>query len=172
MIDLSGLRLGVGEQRRETIEVDLEPLEFGGLEYRARTTPLPVELTITRLRNAWVFEESLDAELEGSCHRCLGPAELDVAVGTREYHSEAADRTEDEICEYLTGDEFDAERMAADAIVTAMPFQILCRDDCAGLCPTCGQDLNVAPCECPPAERENPFAKLRELFPEEQEPPV
>ena len=49
--------------------------------------------------------------------------------------------------EYLTDDRLDLSAWARDAIALALPDQILCRDDCAGLCPECGKDLNAEPHE-------------------------
>jgi DUF177 domain-containing protein len=50
------------------------------------------------------------------------------------------------------------------ALVLALPMKPLHSEDCAGLCPRCGKDLNDGPCGCPPEESDNRFAALRSLF--------
>jgi uncharacterized protein len=53
--------------------------------------------------------------------------------------------------------------MARDALVDLLPARILCRQDCAGLCPTCGVDLNAGPCSCPPAATDSRWAALQQI---------
>jgi uncharacterized protein len=55
------------------------------------------------------------------------------------------------------------------ALVLALPMKPLHSEDCAGLCPHCGKDLNEGPCDCPPEEGDDRFAALRDLFPSDGE---
>jgi len=96
--------------------------------------------------------------------RCLADAELQTEVDAREVSQEG---TEDEELRspYVADDELDLGRWAHDAAVLAIPTQFLCRPDCAGLCPVCGESLNDAD----PAEHEHSsspdprWAKLSQL---------
>jgi uncharacterized protein len=63
---------------------------------------------------------------------------------------------------YVTDEELDVAAWARDALALALPAQILCRPDCAGLCPKCGRNLNDEPHEHEP-EPDPRWAKLREL---------
>ena len=96
------------------------------------------------------------AHAQASCDRCLEPEDADAYEDG--FELVGPDRTVD-----LSGPIW-------DAMVMDTPFVILCRPDCAGLCPTCGANLNEGPCGCAErAERErlegddNPFAVLRGL---------
>jgi uncharacterized protein len=144
--DLRTLRVRSGEQARERVEIELEPLVLGGQSYEPRPNPAPAELTVTRASSGTVLELVLDVALAGPCFRCLQDAELALELRLREY---AATRPEsdDERTEYLTDDRLDLSAWARDAIALALPDQILCRADCAGLCPVCGKDLNTEPHE-------------------------
>ncbi len=75
--------------------------------------------------------------------RCLDPAGADLEVEAREVDQHD---TEDEELRspYVVDDELDLGRWAHDAALLALPTQILCRPDCAGLCPICGESLNDA----------------------------
>ena len=75
--------------------------------------------------------------------RCLEPAALDLEVEAREIDQS---RTEDEELRspYVVDDELDIGRWAHDATMLALPTRLLCRPDCAGLCPVCGESLNDA----------------------------
>jgi uncharacterized protein len=54
-------------------------------------------------------------------------------------------------------------------LLLVVPIKPLCRPDCAGLCPTCGENLNVRKCTCPPAEIESPFKVLADLLEEDKD---
>jgi uncharacterized protein len=146
--DLRSIRLAPGEQHRETLDVTLAPFTIGGEPYAASPDVVPADLSVTRLRNGWVFDEAFHADVVGACHRCLEPALVPLDVDVREFHSLEPDRgaEEDMTSEYLVDQILDTDRMATDAVVLAMPLVVVCRPDCAGLCPICGADLNQGAC--------------------------
>jgi uncharacterized protein len=144
--DLRALRIRSGDQARERVEIELEPLVLGGQEYEAQPNPAPAELTVTRASSGTVLELALDVSLEGPCFRCLQDAELALELRLREYEATKAE-SDDERTEYLDDDQVDLSAWAHDAIALALPDKILCRPDCAGLCPVCGKDLNAEPHE-------------------------
>jgi uncharacterized protein len=146
-IDLRRLRLRSGEMRRERVETDLEPFLLGGQRYEVHPETIPVDVEITQASGAAVFELRLEAKLVGPCMRCLGYAELGVKARARELHDPAAPPGDDLRSDYVVDDELHVGTWARDAIALALPEQILCRADCAGLCPVCGKDLNVEPHE-------------------------
>ena len=75
--------------------------------------------------------------------RCLEPAALETAVDVREV--DQSDTEEEELhSPYVVQGDLDVGRWTHDAAVLALPTRILCRPDCAGLCPVCGESLNDA----------------------------
>jgi uncharacterized protein len=93
---------------------------------------------------------TVSAPWEGSCRRCLAPARGTVRVAVRELFTRGGDPEE---TYPLADDRVDLEPLVHDAVLLELPVAPLCRDDCAGLCPTCGAELDVAPCGCePPAD--------------------
>ena len=142
--DLRTLRIRSGDQARERVEIELEPLVLGGQTYDATPNPAPAQLTVTRASSGTVLELTLDVTLEGPCFRCLQDAELPLSLDLREYQA-AKPEGDEEQTEYLEDDRLDLSAWAHDAIALALPDKILCRDDCAGLCPVCGKDLNAEP---------------------------
>ena len=96
---------------------------------------------------------------------------MPVAIDAREYqadHPEVGAESE-EVCDYLQGDELDVGAWAGDAIVLSMPHKILCREDCQGLCPSCGTNLNTGTCQCPPPEADNRWSALQQLVEDDTE---
>jgi uncharacterized protein len=142
--NLRTLRLRSGEQFAGETEVGLEPLELGGQRYLPVPATVPAALMISRASTGTVFDLSFDARLHGPCYRCLADAVLDIPISAREYEATNPD-TEELRTPYLVDDKLDLTAWARDAVALALPEQILCRADCAGLCPVCGKDLNAEP---------------------------
>jgi DUF177 domain-containing protein len=160
--DLRTLRVRSGDQARERVEIELEPLVLAGQTYELRPNPAPADLSVTRASSGTVLELVIDVTLEGPCFRCLVAAQLPLSLRLREY--QAANPESDEMrTEYLDDDRLDLSAWAHDAIALALPDKILCRPDCAGLCPVCGTDLNAEPHEHAEETMDPRWAKLSEL---------
>jgi uncharacterized protein len=144
--DLRTLRIRSGEQARERVEIELEPLLLAGQSYEPQPNPVAAELRVTRASSGTVLELSFGVTLAGPCFRCLSDAELPLSLRLREYQATKPEGDDDRT-EYLVDERLDLSGWARDAIALALPDQILCRDDCAGLCPECGKDLNDEPHE-------------------------
>jgi DUF177 domain-containing protein len=160
--DLRTLRIRSGDQARERVEIELEPLVLGGQSYEPRPNPAPAELAVTRASSGTVLELALDVALQGPCFRCLQDAELALQLRLREYEATRPE-SDDERTEYLEDDRLDLSAWARDAIALALPDQILCRSDCAGLCPVCGKDLNLEPHEHAEERLDPRWAALNQL---------
>jgi uncharacterized protein len=160
--DLRTLRIRSGDQGHERVEIELEPLLLGGQSYEARPNPVAADLAVTRASSGTVLELAFDAVLDGPCFRCLTDAELPVSLRLREYEATKPE-SDDERTEYLVDDRLDLSAWAHDAIALALPDKILCRPDCAGLCPVCGKDLNEEPHEHVEERTDPRWAKLSEL---------
>jgi uncharacterized protein len=139
------LRLRPGEEHREVVPVTLEPLVFGGQTYTATPSEIPAEVVVQRATTGDLFRLGFTTTLEGPCMRCLADAAVPIEVDAQEYEASDPGGDEELRSEYLSDGEFDVAAWARDQVAFAVPDQILCRPDCAGLCPVCGKDLNVEP---------------------------
>jgi uncharacterized protein len=160
--DLRKLRLRSGDQTREHVEIELDPLVLGGQSYEPRPNPAPAELAVTRASSGTVLELALDVTLDSPCFRCLQDAELALQLRLREYEATKPE-SDDERTEYLEDERIDLSAWAHDAIALALPDKILCRPDCAGLCAVCGKDLNAEPHEHVEERIDPRWEKLSEL---------
>ena len=161
--DLAGLRLSAGEGRRLALDVRLEPVVLGSELYRAEPARVPVELDVSRmLGDGYALRMGFTAALGGPCMRCLSEAAPIVEVEAREVDRRGGG--EELESPYVKGEVLDLSAWARDAFLLAAPAKILCRPDCAGLCPECAVNLNEAGPghhhERPPDAR---WAKLSEL---------
>jgi uncharacterized protein len=163
-IDLDRLALSAGEGRRLDVEVDPGELELGGNAYAFAAGPVEGRVDISRTAAGHALRLRFGGELGGPCMRCLDAASVEVAVDVREV-DQPASRDEELTSPYVDEGVLDVAAWARDALTLALPQQLLCRPDCAGLCPVCGESLNTTD----PAAHEHPrdpdprWAKLREL---------
>ena len=106
---------------------------------------MPAELVVTKASTGSVFELRFNTRLHGPCFRCLDDAVLDLPIDAREYQATAPGESEDLSTPYVVDDKLDLAAWSRDAVALALPDKILCRPNCAGLCPVCGKNLNDDP---------------------------
>jgi uncharacterized protein len=163
IFDLGRLRLSSGEGRRLTLGVRLGDFDFGGERYAAEPALVDASLDVSRMTGGgYALRLRFDAGLTGPCMRCLEDAAPVTSVDVREVHQPGGG--EELTSPYVHDEELDLGAWAHDAYALALPVQVLCTPECAGLCPECGENLNTAGPEhhhdSPPDPR---WAKLREL---------
>lgn len=160
---LRKLRLRPGEEHRDEVEIQLEPFEFGGERYLPVPGTAAAELTISRASGGDVFRLRFRTRLHGPCMRCLEDAVADVDVDGREYHTAERGADEQLTSSYVVDDRIELSQWARDAIALELPEQILCRPDCAGLCPICGRNLTRDPHGHEDESRDPRWAVLEQL---------
>jgi len=146
-LDLRSIRIRSGEQWSDTREVDLQPFELGGQRYVAAPEHPEADVTISRTTSGFLFELALEARLFGPCFRCLAETGVTSRIRGREYQASSQAESDELETPYVVDDRLDLSAWARDAVALALPDKILCRADCAGLCPVCGRDLNLEPHE-------------------------
>ncbi len=162
-LDLGSLHLSAGEGRRLELAVEIEPLTFGGERYEVEPARPAVRLDVSRMvGNGYALRLRLQAAVTGPCMRCLARAAPTVEVDAREVDRPGGG--EELESPYMHDETLDLKGWARDAFALGVPTQVLCREECAGLCPVCAADLN----EAGPEHRHEPepdqrWAKLREL---------
>ena len=160
---LRQLRLRPGETFRDEQDVQLDPIVLGGQRYLPVPGTVKAELTVTKTTNGTVFELRFGTRLHGPCYRCLTDAVVDESISVREYQAASPEGDDELRTPHIRDDVLDLSAWGHDALVLALPDKILCRSDCAGLCPVCGRDLNVEPHEHADEEPDPRWAALAEL---------
>jgi uncharacterized protein len=108
-------------------------------------SPLELDLRLESVMEGVYVTGKVHGRAAGQCGRCLTEMELDVDVDLQELYAYPGKRPEgeddeDDLLE-LEGDLLDLEPALRNAVVPALPFQPVCRDDCPGLCSECGARL-------------------------------
>jgi uncharacterized protein len=161
IFDLGRLSLSPGEARRLDLETTLGVFKFGAETYRAEPREVPVRLDVTRMASGWSLRLRFTGAIAGACMRCLEPALQSVDVDAREVDQPGGG--EELSSPYVADEELDLRAWAHDAFALALPGQITCREECAGLCPRCGENLNEHPDHAHEPEVDPRWAKLAEL---------
>jgi uncharacterized protein len=161
--NLRSVKLRSGEQYRDEIELQLDPFELSGERYLPVPEKVPSELAITKASTGAVFELRFTARLHGPCFRCLEDTVLDLQIDAREYQATSPGEAEELRTPYVVDDKLDLAAWSRDAIALALPDKILCRPDCAGLCPVCGKNLNDEPHTHEDEPVDSRWAALEEL---------
>jgi uncharacterized protein len=161
--DLGGLRLSAGEGRRLELNVDIGPFTLGGERYAIEPALVPIRLDVSRMTgDGYALRLRFDARVDGPCMRCLEPASPVFTVDAREISQPG--EGEELSSPYVEGGVVDLHAWARDALALVLPATLLCRPDCAGLCPVCGADLNAAGDDHHHERAPDPrWAKLSEL---------
>jgi uncharacterized protein len=142
ILDLGRLGLASGEGRHLDASVGLGELTLGGQSYAARPPDVAVRVDVARMAGGYSLRLRYSIRLDGPCMRCLEDAGRPVEIDVREVDQPGGG---DELSSpYVDGDELDLRSWARDALALELPTQILCSEDCRGICAVCGENLNTA----------------------------
>ena len=116
-----------------------------------------IDVEVEAVSGGVMVSGTIEADWLGECRRCLGPATGHLTTAVRELYEPGSDGEE---TYPLEGDRLDLAPLARDAVLLELPQAALCGEQCRGLCPTCGADLNQGDCGCPPAGGDPRWAAL------------
>lgn len=134
--------------------------------------PVHVAFDIHKDHARFRLEGTVRTELELPCSRCLEPFRMPVdAAFDLRYHpaSEMTAGEEREVDDddletsYYRDDQIDVNELLREQFYLALPMKPLCREDCKGLCPHCGTNLNTGACDCTSGWEDPRLAALNAL---------
>jgi len=114
----------------------------------------------------------LATRLELLCARCLEPVAQDVTrkfdllyrpLGTDAGNEELSVTVAEAEVGYYQGDGLLLEDAIREQVLLAVPLKVVCREDCKGLCPTCGKNRNTEPCSCAPPLGDPRWSALKDI---------
>ncbi len=145
-------------------ELDLSQLDFYGS--RPISHPVLVEGSVTNHAGALVLEGTARSMLELTCDRCGKHLTREKIVPLDSLVAQNLENEENDEILLLDGTQLDLDEVATTAFVLAMDTKNLCSNDCKGLCPRCGANLNDGPCGCRP-ETDPRWEALSQLLDEQ-----
>jgi uncharacterized protein len=169
------------------VRIELASLEFGKGTFAHRYAEGEFVLEEARLRLSQPPTVSGDlrqadrrvhikgrvvAAVEVECDRCLTWIDLPVDsnfkleyVTREDYLAQQADELTEEDLDLTVfdGEVIDVDQLVTEEILLSVPDHTVCKDDCKGICPSCGADRNTVDCGCKAAEIDPRWAGLKEL---------
>ncbi|MDO7905878.1 DUF177 domain-containing protein [Paenibacillus sp. JX-17] len=130
-------------------------------------SPLVADLSaISHTEGVIDVQGSLKAELDMLCSRCLKPMHEHLNIEFQEQFKQSANSDEDQEDDAILveGESFDLAPYCEESFLMHVPFVPLCDEDCKGLCPTCGHDLNEGDCGCDNQVIDPRLAGLKDFF--------
>ncbi|MBD8989858.1 MAG: DUF177 domain-containing protein [Clostridiales bacterium] len=146
-----------------SVSVDLSDLCYG-VSYPV-SEPVLAQGTVRNTAGVLMMEGQVRTTIHGICDRCAGSFDrevtfpIDVVLVTELANEE----NEDEWVFPLEGDSADLDDIVRTVFVLNLDSKLLCKEDCKGLCPKCGKNLNDGPCNCQ-KELDPRFAALKQLL--------
>jgi uncharacterized protein len=157
-----------------TIDLGTEYRQIGPLQATGRAELIEENRGHKNILDDIRIVAKLETEVEVACARCLEPVQVPV---TREfellYRPQGADKSKEDAAvskgeteiSYYEGEGLLLEDVVREQVLLAVPYRALCQENCKGLCPTCGSNLNSGKCPCKevqPDPRWNALGNLRE----------
>lgn len=138
---------------------EMTDLAFRNVEEREFSieTPVLFELTVMKQDDSFRIAGPIKGAVNLACSRCLEEFSclidtyLDIKLAQKGLMSQVAEtelRPDDLDIYYLDGDEVDLDPFVFDEVLLSIPFHPLCKEDCKGLCQSCGKNRNIEPCSC------------------------
>lgn len=160
------------------IEED-KPVSYWGQLYNF-LTPIDVSVKVYRAEGNLYTDISVSGKVGAPCSRCLEPAEtdfsgelkylfslsIDAENRTKDENEGSSDGDEDVILLDSWEDEVELSPQIWEVVLTSLPAVILCKEDCKGLCPECGANLNLESCSCKKATGDARFEVLKQFIEE------
>lgn len=172
IIDLSNLRQNPGRTQTVSLKSDVLAGLSEGLSLKDEVS---LDATLTGGERRVELEGHVHCTIETVCDRCLKPMsytlDFDVHETLMSEHdvdvlaSHDSDREKLESENWIYNDvHLDLNYLVLNAIIAQLPLRHLCQDDCKGLCPQCGANLNDGPCGCENKEIDSRWAALAQLM--------
>ncbi len=167
LVNLSDVLTSEGKQL--SMDISLEMTEFvSGRESFEVVEKSPVHLQLTNIEKEKArIEGSVTLTFRTVCDRCLTEVptrmelQFDRVVASPEV-SEEDDKLDD--LSFMEGYQLNVETFVYNEIIGNWPAKILCKEDCKGLCPVCGQNLNVKDCGCDTFVPDPRMAVIQDIF--------
>lgn len=168
LIDLSEI-LSL-EGKTQVVEA---PVSMDSFQSRLGSFPVaekePLTVTITNTgKKVLKIEAKGRMTIKIPCDKCLKEVPTEFAIDMEQeidMKASGEDRIKDlDEINYVTGCSLDVEQLVHNEILIHWPLRVLCREDCRGLCPVCGKDLNEGSCNCDQSSPDPRMAAIRDIF--------
>ena len=173
IIDVSSILKEFGGKISFDDKVEISDLNFGGGNYRF-SEPLSVKGGVSNTGGALSLKADVSGVMTTQCARCMKDIDISVEFTISETLMKSDDGDgrngtvpEDEDVIVFEGNTISLDEIIENNFITNLSPRYLCREDCKGLCPKCGADLNEGDCGCEDVEIDPRWAALADMIKED-----
>lgn len=167
LINVAELQREPGGTKQVLDEVDAADVDAA---HPSISGPVAVDVTLESTVGDLLLHGMVAVPWLGVCRRCLEPLARTLVVEVEEQYSEDPAHVRSGEASPLVRGQIDLRDLVRDEVLLAVAAEQVCRPDCAGLCPTCGQNLNDAPCGCADEPVDDRWSALDALRDVDQDP--
>jgi len=167
-IDISGVKSDVGAEETHVLEERIDDLAADGVHVRLEG-PVRVRARLTNTGPSVLAEVEARVSGEVRCSRCLEPFRIELRADYSEEFREGAPEdgpphaAASAALRGYEDDEIDLSPGLREALLLELPMKPVCSEDCRGLCPRCGANLNERRCDCEVEEIDRRWERLKDL---------
>lgn len=170
LVDISSLRMQPGQSKNYELTTKLDDIFYAG-ERLIFDSPIHLSIILCNTGKALQVEGEVKADIRLKCARCLSPfvyhLETEVKGEFRHEKNTASDdlnpEKEDDVYFY-SGHNLDLTDIVVENILLDLPMKFICHENCKGLCPVCGSNLNENQCDCQENDIDPRLAVLQKLI--------
>lgn len=145
VLNLKRLYNNVGE--KQDVDFSVDPDRLKEVKQYSFISPVSVKGSVYDRAGVVILDCVVDYTLDTVCDRCLKPLEKKFSFRVEHILVRETNTDSDEYI-VTSGDELDLDELVIQDILLQIPSKLLCREDCKGICPICGTDLNINECNC------------------------
>lgn len=168
LIDLNEVLKNDGRTMQVEVPLTMDSYSDGAGKYPI-VSDRPVSLLISNKGNKELhITGNAEIVLMVPCDRCLEDVrttlnlEFDREVDMNQTEEERVKALDEQY--YIEGYNLDVDKLVCSEILVSWPSKVLCKEDCKGLCNTCGTNLNLKTCDCEPTDLDPRMAQIQEIF--------
>lgn len=162
ILDLKSVFANEGESLKLNTEFDFSEIDVFGVH--PLVSPVKVSGSIYNRAGVVTLDAVLSAEYVAPCDRCCETATTQIVCPVKRILVSRLENAENEEFILLSDMQLDLYELAYTETVLALPTKHLCKEDCRGLCPKCGADLNKGDCGCDRRETDPRLEILKSLL--------
>lgn len=166
LLNLSDVLKDQGKIEQTTVELEMDHFETRMGDFKI-TQKTPVAFSFTNIGEGEVrIQGNFSMTLMAACDRCLKelPVSIEVEFDRVALSPDALSEKEADDLSFMDGYQLDVETFAYNELLENWPMKILCKEDCKGVCPKCGQDLNERECGCDTFVPDPRMAAIKDIF--------
>lgn len=162
-LDVARLKRSPGESVSFERKADMPPMEMAG-DKISFDGPVEAILHATNTGQAIMVEGTVSGKLELNCSRCLERFVYSFEVPFAEIYTTSVEEGTEEEAIPFSGDIIDVSPEIMKSVIMELPMKAICHEECQGLCPGCGQNLNLGKCECAGTDVDPRLSALRDIL--------